>query len=73
MLFVVMTLLGISIGIGSTLFGVLWPEIYGVANLGAVRSIAEAVGVFATAAGPGLTGTLIDLGISLPTQMQRRD
>lgn len=69
MLFVVMTLLGISTGIGSTLFGVLWPEIYGVANLGAVRSIAEAVGVFATAAGPGLTGTLIDLGISLPTQM----
>jgi len=63
------TLLGISTGIGSTLFGVLWPEIYGVANLGAVRSIAEAVGVFATAAGPGLTGTLIDLGISLPTQM----
>jgi MFS family permease len=69
MLFVVMTLLGISTGIGSTLFGVLWPEIYGVANLGAIRSIAEAVGVFATAAGPGLTGTLIDLGISLPTQM----
>jgi hypothetical protein len=33
MLFVVMTLLGISTGIGSTLFGVLWPEIYGVANL----------------------------------------
>jgi len=50
-------------------FGVLWPEIYGVASLGAIRSIAEATGVFATAAGPGLTGTLIDLGISLPTQM----
>jgi hypothetical protein len=26
--------------------------------------------VFATAAGPGLTGTLIDMGIALPTQMK---
>jgi MFS family permease len=69
MLFVVMTLLGISTGIGSTLFGALWPEIYGLSHLGAIRSIAGAGGVFATAAGPGLTGTLIDMGIGLPTQM----
>lgn len=68
-LFVVMVLLGISYGISSTLFGSLWPEIYGLANLGAVRSITVAAAVLATAAGPGLTGTLIDRGTGLPAQM----
>jgi len=68
-LFIVMVLLGISYGISSTLFGSLWPEIYGLANLGAVRSVTVAAAVLATAAGPGLTGTLIDQGVGLPTQM----
>ena len=68
-LFIVMVLLGISYGISSTLFGSLWPEIYGLANLGAVRSITVSAAVLATAIGPGLTGTLIDRGMSLPTQM----
>jgi len=68
-LFIVMVLLGISYGISSTLFGALWPEIYGLANLGAVRSITVSAAVLATAIGPGLTGTLIDRGMSLPTQM----
>lgn len=68
-LFIVMVLLGISYGISSTLFGSLWPEIYGLAHLGAVRSVTVSAAVLATAAGPGLTGTLIDRGMSLPTQM----
>lgn len=68
-LFVAMVLLGISYGISSTLFGSLWPEIYGLDNLGAIRSVTVAAVVLATAAGPGLTGTLIDLGIDLPAQM----
>jgi len=68
-LFIMMTLLGISYGIASTLFGSLWPEIYGVANLGAIRSVTFSAAVLATAVGPGLTGTLIDRDISLPTQM----
>ena len=68
-LFVVMILLGISYGISATLFGSLWPEIYGTAYLGSIRAITVSAGVFATAAGPGLTGTLIDRGIELPTQM----
>jgi MFS family permease len=68
-LFIVMVLLGISYGISSTLFGSLWPEIYGLANLGAVRSITVSAAVLATAIGPGLTGTLIDRGMGLPTQM----
>ena len=68
-LFIVMVLLGVSYGISSTLFGSLWPEIYGLANLGAVRSVTVSVAVLATAAGPGLTGTLIDRGVDLPSQM----
>jgi len=69
-LFIVMVLLGISYGISSTLFGSLWPEIYGVVYLGSIRSVTVSAVVLATAAGPGLTGTLIDMGLTLPTQMK---
>ncbi len=69
MLLVVMVLLGISYGFSSTLFGAIWPETYGTAHLGAIRSVIVSAMVFATAAGPGVTGTLIDRGIPLTTQM----
>ncbi|MEM7568750.1 MAG: MFS transporter [Pseudomonadota bacterium] len=68
-LFVVMVLLGVSYGFSSTLFGALWPEIYGTRYLGEVRSIIVSAMVVATAIGPGLTGTLIDNGIDLPQQL----
>ncbi|MGI9203585.1 MAG: MFS transporter [Woeseiaceae bacterium] len=68
-LYIAMVLLGISSGISSTLFGSLWPEIYGLDHLGAIRSVTVAAVVLATAAGPGLTGTLIDWGMDLPAQM----
>jgi len=69
MLIVVMVLVGMSYGFSSTLFGALWPETYGTTNLGAIRSVIVSAMVFATAAGPGLTGTLIDRGFPLATQM----
>ena len=68
-LFAAMVLLGVSSGISSTLFGSLWPEIYGLDHLGAIRSVTVSAVVLATAAGPGLTGTLIDAGIDLPEQL----
>jgi MFS family permease len=68
-LLLVMLLLGISYGIASTLFGSLWPETYGVLNLGGIRAITVSAQVLASAAGPGITGTLIDLDVALPTQM----
>lgn len=68
-LFIVMLLLGISYGISSTLFGSLWPEIYGLANLGSIRAVTVSAAVLSTAAGPGITGTLIDRGVELPEQM----
>ena len=64
-----MLLVGLSYGFTSTLIGALWPEVYGVRNLGSVRSIAVAAMVAATAIGPGLTGYLIDQSVSLPVQM----
>ncbi len=64
-----MFLVGLSYGFTATLIGALWPEVYGVRNLGSVRAIAVAASVAATAIGPGLTGYLIDRGMTLPTQM----
>jgi MFS family permease len=70
LLFLTMIFLGISYGFSSTLFGAVWPEIYGIDNLGAIRSIIVSAMVFSTAAGPGITGTLIDAGVALPAQMR---
>lgn len=67
--YVFMFLLGVSNGFSSTLLGALWPEVYGVVNLGGIRAMIVAAMVLATAVGPGLTGILIDLGISLPHQL----
>ena len=67
--FVFMGLMGISYGFSSTLFGALWPEVYGTKHLGAIRAITIAFMVFGTALGPGLTGYLIDYGVSYPLQI----
>jgi hypothetical protein len=52
-----------------TLLGAVWPEVYGLANLGGIRAMIVAASVVATAVGPGITGALIDAGLTLPTQM----
>lgn len=68
-IYLFMVLLGVSYGFTSTLFGALWPEIYGTKYLGSVRSIIVSAMVFSTALGPGLTGGLIDMGIPLTNQL----
>lgn len=67
--FIFMAFLGISNGFVGTLAGALWPEIYGTRYLGAVRSTVFALMVFSSAAGPGVYGFLIDLGVSVDLQM----
>ena len=67
--YICMLLLGISSGFTSTLLGALWPEVYGLGNLGGIRAITVSGMVLASALGPGVTGALIDLGVPLPTQM----
>jgi len=68
-IYIFMLLLGVSYGFTSTLFGALWPEIYGVKHLGSIRAVIVSAMVFATALGPGLTGYLIDAGVELPAQL----
>lgn len=68
-IYVFMLLLGISNGFTGTLLGALWPEVYGLANLGGIRAIIVSAMVLSTALGPGITGALIDRGIALPVQM----
>ena len=68
-IYVFMLLLGISNGFTFTLLGALWPEVYGLANLGGIRAITVSAMVLATAAGPGITGVLIDMGVPLPLQL----
>jgi len=64
-----MLLFGTSNGFTSTLLGALWPEVYGLANLGGIRAIIVSAMVLSSAVGPGLSGILLDGGVSLPTQM----
>ena len=64
-----MALMGISYGFSSTLFGALWPEIYGTQHLGGIRAITVALMVLSSALGPGISGLLIDAGISYPKQI----
>ena len=66
---VYMLLHGISQGISNTLFGALWPEVYGTRHLGAVRSLIMAGMVLGSAFGPGATGWLIDMGIGFEIQL----
>lgn len=68
-IFIFMGLLGVSYGLSSTLFGALWPEIYGTMHLGSIRSIIVAMMVLFSAVGPGLTGWLIDEGVSYLAQI----
>ena len=67
--FVFMLLYGITNGLSLSLFGAVWPEVYGVEHLGAIRSTLVAVLVVVSAAGPGVAGLLIDAGVAYPAQV----
>jgi len=67
--FVFMGLLGISSGFTAAMSGALWPELYGSRHIGAIRSVAFALMVFSSAAGPGLVGVLIDVGVDFDRQL----
>lgn len=59
---------GMTAGMMSPIFGALWVELYGSANLGAIRALATSTMVLASAIGPGIAGGLIDLGVELDRQ-----
>ncbi|WP_375568110.1 MFS transporter [Ahrensia marina] len=68
MWYLALGLIGITQGINSALLGVLFPLVYGTAHLGSIRSMATTIMVVSTAIGPGVTGLLIDKGITFPAQ-----
>ncbi|MCK0168431.1 MFS transporter [Jannaschia sp. S6380] len=60
---------GIGTGAQATIPSAFWAEFFGTRYLGAIKALAAAIMVLGTALGPGLTGALIDAGLTLPEQM----
>ena len=58
----------ITSGASATLPNAFWAEFYGTENLGALKALSAALMVLGSAIGPGITGVLIDAGVSLDTQ-----
>jgi MFS family permease len=63
-----LALLGLTQGMGNTLWGVVLPSLYGTRHLGAVRALVVTMGVVSSALGPAITGLLIDAGVDFPRQ-----
>ena len=62
-----MVLAGATSGLGGTVVGAMWAEVYGVRHLGAIRAMATAIMVFSTAGSPVTMGWLIDAGVTMET------
>ncbi len=48
--------------------GAIWAELFGTAHIGAIRSMVQAGQAVGVAIGPGLSGWLLDAGVSIPAQ-----
>jgi len=59
-----MLLMGVSSGLYFTGLSALWAELYGARHLGAIKSMTNAIMVFASALGPALVGSLLQWQIS---------
>lgn len=62
-------LAGMTVGMAATINGAFWAEYFGTRYLGEIRAITVALMVLGTALGPGITGVLIDLGLTLSDQL----
>ncbi len=60
-----MVLIGINTGIYFTAISALWAELYGARYLGAIKSLAGSLGVFASAMGPVTVGAMLDQGFGI--------
>jgi MFS family permease len=56
--------IGINTGIAHTAVSAMWAELYGTDHLGAIKSLAASLGVFASALGPVIMGGLMDIGLT---------
>lgn len=62
-----MALFGLAGGMATVTGGAIWAELYGVAHLGAIKALAWALMVFASALSPPMMGIAIDHGIRMDT------
>ena len=62
---VYLCLTGITVGVRITIGGAIWAEIYGVENLGAIRSLATSFMVVSTALSPVVFGWMFDYGVGV--------
>lgn len=60
-----LAMLGLTAGLAFTGFGALWAELYGAKHLGAIRSLAGSLSVFASALGPVSVGIFLDAGYEI--------
>ncbi|MDZ7682676.1 MAG: MFS transporter [Fodinibius sp.] len=63
--FLYMSLLGVTMGMGSNIKSALWAELYGEEVIGTVRSLFSALMVLSTALSPFLVGWLLDHDIRI--------
>ncbi len=61
--------LGAAAGCNVTIHGLIWAELYGTKNLGAIRSVVLFTIVFASACSPILFGVLFDEGVTVTELM----
>jgi MFS family permease len=64
-----MLLAGGTAGAATIVMGALWVELYGTDYLGSIRSMCFAIMVISTSIAPGLIGLLLDIGVTLETQL----
>ncbi len=64
-----MALFGVGTGIQATLPAAFWAEFFGTRHIGAIKAVSTSIMVFGSAVGPGISGALIDLGLTYPQQM----
>ena len=64
-MFIYMSLLGVSLGIGSPFVGSLWAELYSLESLGTVKALLHACGIFSSALSPVIFGYMIDFGLGI--------
>jgi MFS family permease len=60
--------LSMTTGANSTLPNAFWAEFYGTRYIGSIKAMAAAVMVLGSALGPGITGIMIDAGVTLNVQ-----
>lgn len=60
---------GIATGMQATLITAFWAEYFGTRHIGAIKATSASIMVFGSAVGPGVSGSLIDIGFDFSQQM----